>query len=151
MSYPPEKNKQYLKDRYEKQRAEIIALLGGVCAVCGSPEALEVDHIDWVKKTVDVGRLWTKNTRPLLDAELEKCQLLCKDHHIQKSKSDQMEMRAAGLAGFTPFKHGTVYSFMRKKCNCIICDERKREWYDARNAARRKSGGRGPYRRKVRD
>lgn len=43
------------------------------------------------------------------------------------------------------FPHGTVYSFMKAKCTCDKCLAAKREWYDRRNASRRKGPKREDY------
>lgn len=35
------------------------------------------------------------------------------------------------------FTHGTVYGWMKKKCQCGLCQKHKASWSDTRNAKRR--------------
>ncbi|GLU88930.1 hypothetical protein Agsp01_11850 [Agromyces sp. NBRC 114283] len=143
-----EYNRRYLNDRYAAQKQLMFDYLGGVCIVCGTNDDLEIDHRDWCKKTKEAGRLWPLKRYGEMFAELDKCQLLCSEHHLQKSKSDWVEQNA--LKDFT---HGTVYGWMKRKCDCGECQRAKRAWNRIRNAKRRDatraSGGgpRGEYRR----
>lgn len=140
MSYEPEKNKAYLNERYAEQRAMFIALLGGKCAVCGVKENLQIDHIYWQNKGFDVGQLWGKKSLPKVLEELDKCQLLCEDHHKLKTKQDQAEM-----SYYKPINHGKMYAWMKLKCLCEVCTEARHTWHDQRNAKRRAGPARGPY------
>lgn len=116
--------KEYHKEYYQKRRQAIFDYLGNKCVVCGATEDLEVDHIDPNKKSFNItSKMSVKNNK----AELDKCQLLCKKHHLEKT----LEQRPV-------FNHGTIYAWMRKKCNCEACASAKRTWYDERNAKRRK-------------
>lgn len=119
---------------HEKRKKPIYDYLGGRCVVCGATENLEVDHIDPEQKSFNITGNLTWNER--LVSELDKCQLLCSEHHLRKT----LDQRA-------PFTHGTVYGFMKARCRCDECSARKRQWYDERNEARRKAGGnkRGKY------
>lgn len=132
MGYSAEKNKQYLNDRYADQRNAMYSYLGGVCVVCGSTQQLEIDHIDWRKKSFPVGRLWPVKKLAEVYNELDKCQLLCRPHHLEKSSRDQREIAAETRA---PFKHGTMYSFMKMKCFCEECNNAR----DMFNRKRRES------------
>lgn len=152
MGYPPEVNKKYLNERYAAQRADLIARLGGVCTICGSTEKLEIDHVEWNKKSFNVGALWPTKKLPLVHEELKKCQLLCREHHEQKSSADMLEI----IALRPPFRHGTIYGFMRMKCKCSECAAAKDAWNAERNrkrkAERQGTYTRGPYKpRKPRD
>ena len=111
----------------------MIEHLGGRCSACGTTEQLEIDHIDWRTKNFAVSLMWPKSRREELIEELGKCQLLCYLHHLEKSIEDWREQRAE--IGFT---HGTRYGWLKKKCPCDACQSKKREYYDERNAARRK-------------
>lgn len=64
--------------------AKFKDLLGGVCVVCGTTERLEFDHIDPSTKLFDIAKGWARAEKIVLE-ELEKCQLLCKQHHDEKS------------------------------------------------------------------
>lgn len=50
-------------------------------SVCGSWENLQVDHIDRLTKISH--RIWTWSAEHRIE-ELEKCQVLCEYHHIEK-------------------------------------------------------------------
>ena len=143
MAYDPEKNREYLRKRYADQRADFYARLGGVCAVCGTDENLQIDHVDRKKKSFNIGRLWPAKDLPKAYKELKKCQLLCEPHHVEKTAREQREDRSG------TFTHGTVYAWMKVKCGCDECMAAKRTWHDARNAKRRTGAARGPYRRSV--
>lgn len=73
----------YMLKRYHERRAAAVAKLGGKCVVCGTTEDLDLDHINPVDKSFPIGRLWSVK-QSTYDAEVEKCQLLCKTHHKQK-------------------------------------------------------------------
>lgn len=113
------------------RRRKVLDFLGGHCAVCGATEGLEIDHIDPSTKSFDARDNLTLAT---IEDELRKCQLLCGTCHKAKTIRER-----------PPFKHGTIYGFMKMKCACDDCSARKREWYDARNEARLKPNGRGSY------
>jgi hypothetical protein len=83
-------------------------------------------------------KLWSdaKNLSTVFE-ELQKCQLLCSIHHLEKSKKDLSEINR--------FQHGTQYGFQKRKCDCSACLTAKAIFYNNRNINRRKEGGRGPY------
>ncbi len=59
--------------------------MGGKCVECGSTELLQFDHINPLEKSFTI----TSNFhRKDLDEELAKCQLLCWDCHMEKTKND---------------------------------------------------------------
>lgn len=62
-------------------------MLGGQCAKCGATDKLEIDHIDPETKIANVTRLWSKPW-PVIEKELAKCQLLCFEHHKEKSVAE---------------------------------------------------------------
>jgi hypothetical protein len=131
-------NSEYLKRRYSEQREWFVSLLGGRCKRCGTQQQLEIDHIDPSKKKIRLGALFTKKTIVAALIELvEKCQLLCERCHAQKSAEEAM-------AKARRFEHGTVYGWMKAKCDCQICTTAKWQWHDARNA-RRHTGVRNQY------
>ena len=81
--------KVYLAERYASRRAQATASLGGACAHCGETERLDFDHVD---PTTKVNRIAKLLLGPMikLQAELAKCQLLCKPCHIDKTRADQL-------------------------------------------------------------
>lgn len=135
MSYPKEQNQQYLRDRYAAQRSEMYSYLGGKCVGCGSTEYLQFDHVDPAQKAFDVGALWGKKNLETVYKELDKCQLLCGPCHRLKSGKETSE-RLAGT-----FTHGSMYTWLKLKCNCNVCEESKQSWRTKRNASRRSGAG----------
>ncbi len=78
------------------------------CAICGSKERLEVDHID-PKSKVD-HKVWTWS-EPRREAELAKCQVLCYEHHKAKTARELS----------TPLIHGTNSAYRYRGCRCPDC------------------------------
>ena len=135
MAMTDEERRTYDREYYHRtRRPKLVEYLGGKCAVCGTTEDLQFDHIDPEDKSFDIkGRLTLSDE---VKAELDKCQLLCGPHHREKSAREQ-----------SGFEHGTTYAWMKKKCDCAVCYAAKRIWHDDRNAQRR-TGKRGPYKRR---
>jgi len=71
----------------EQRRAYAINKLGGCCAHCGSTADLEFDHKDPLTKVDGIANLWTSRIE-VLDAELVKCQLLCRACHRVKTEAN---------------------------------------------------------------
>jgi len=75
------------KRHYIKRRKKVIEYLGGHCVNCKTIDSLQIDHIDPDSKLFAVSEVlthaWTK-----IEPELNKCQLLCKDCHVEKNKTD---------------------------------------------------------------
>lgn len=82
-----EYHREYSKNYYYKRKHELFDKLGGKCAKCGSTEHLEFDHIDPENKSFNISKL-LNHSKNAVDEELSKCQLLCHDCHLQKSKVD---------------------------------------------------------------
>lgn len=65
--------------------AHIAEYLGGCCTKCGSVEDLDFDHRDPTSKVKEISQAiiaaWSWDR---LRVELDKCQLLCRPHHIEK-------------------------------------------------------------------
>ena len=76
----------YQRERYARRMAELKDLLGNACAICGTDERLEFDHLDPNTKSFSIARRWNAPLRELKE-ELAKCQLLCHDHHLDKTLS----------------------------------------------------------------
>lgn len=74
--------------RRQRRIAEAKALLGGVCVVCGTTENLDFDHVDPSTKIFNVARQAGDVSEKRFWAEVSKCQLLCRPHHIDKCKMD---------------------------------------------------------------
>lgn len=76
-----------MKKRYRERTAKAKALLGGKCVSCGSAEDLQFDHIDPSHKTATVTAIMSYRWS-VVEAELEKCQLLCAACHKNKTCVD---------------------------------------------------------------
>lgn len=82
--------REYMRRRYHEKMAEFREMLGGQCARCGSKKNLQFDHIDRRTKKNHrhvIGSLWNKPA-DVIEAELKKCQLLCADCHLIKSREE---------------------------------------------------------------
>ena len=101
----------YMLNRYHERRNEAIQILGGVCAVCGTDENLEIDHVDRALKTMNVNRMAYVSRERFLE-ELKNCQLLCKEDHIEKTRKEMSVPHGGGVAG-------------KKNCMCDLCKTRR--------------------------
>lgn len=122
MSYKdPEKQREYQRLWIARRRAEYLA--DKTCVRCGSRDRLEVDHVDPSKKVDHRIWSWSKARR---DVELAKCQVLCWDHHREKTGDDM---------GF--YEHGTHVMYSHHGCRCEPCTtahrESMREWRGSRD------------------
>lgn len=76
---------EYMKNRWRLRRATAISSLGGCCVVCGTTESLEFDHVDPETKIMSIGKA-SSRSEEFFWAEVNKCQLLCTEHHKEKTK-----------------------------------------------------------------
>jgi hypothetical protein len=79
---------------------------------------LEIDHINPKKKRIDMSLL-AGMSKAKLEAEIIKCQLLCRACHTAKSILDAGNKPARGT-------HGTLSS--RRYCNCRECKDAFNAW-----------------------
>lgn len=107
---------------YKKKMEKIFDYLGGCCVKCGSNEQLHVDHVDHLTKSFTIGENWSRSW-DTLEPELKKCQLLCKEHHLEKSKEEGS--LAKGWTNQPRQIHGTVHSYIKYKCRCAECKKAK--------------------------
>lgn len=107
-----EKQKQYQTAWMRARRLAWIEAQGGKCIACGSPDSLEVDHIDPSTKVSHGVWSWSEERR---SAELAKCQLLCQACHVNKSCIEKF--------GHEPYAHGSVRTYRIKGCRCGLCRE----------------------------
>lgn len=82
-----EYHREYSKRYYHSRRNEMIQKLGGSCAICGSTENLQFDHVDASMKSFNIAKM-LNHSKNDVDFELSKCQLLCKSCHLEKSRID---------------------------------------------------------------
>jgi hypothetical protein len=70
--------------RRNEVRQKVFAHLGNKCAITGCTHTdFECDHIDPKTKEFNVLRNWSLKWEKLV-VEVDKCQLLCRAHHVQK-------------------------------------------------------------------
>lgn len=74
------------KKRYYQALSEAIEQLGGKCVRCGATERLEFDHIHPKDKSFAITKQLLMSDRKKFQEELDKCQLLCCDCHLEKTK-----------------------------------------------------------------
>lgn len=104
--------------------------------VCGTDHNLEFDHIDPSTKVAQV------SSPKLLDGPLEaflhevdKCQLLCKKHHVEKTRLNG-DPTGGGHNKIDNYTHGTG-AYYGKGCRCVLCVEWK---VDYRRGAKNYAG-----------
>jgi hypothetical protein len=105
--------REYQLERYHRRREKAIKQLGGKCSQCESTDNLEIDHIDPKEKSFSISKLWSISKKRF-DAELSKCQLLCKEHHTIKSIYEEGKLPAKNTD-----RHGTLS--MYRYCKCDLC------------------------------
>jgi len=118
----PIKRREYARVWMAKRRAAHFH--GKACAICGSTNRLELDHIDPAQKTHHCIWSWSDVRR---NAELAKCQILC--HACHRAKTF--------VQSAPPAVHGTRTRAIRKKCACPKCQS-FRESYNAHRRERRR-------------
>jgi 5-methylcytosine-specific restriction endonuclease McrA len=121
-------HKVYQLERYHRRRQQAIDKLGGKCVVCGDTEDLEIDHIDYKEKKFNVARLWSAKEE-LFWTEINKCQLLCKKHHIEKTV-EEIGIRR-------PLTHGKRWAAINHKCQCADCIQFKKEYRKSQSQKKR--------------
>lgn len=102
-----EKQRSFGRTWIQKRR-EVWFQEHGPCVQCGSWDSLELDHIDPSQKTGHRVWSWSDARR---QAELTKCQPLCRACHKQKT-----------IAQFRrPIVHGTKSGYSHYGCRCDQC------------------------------
>lgn len=105
------------QELYEERKSKAIAQLGGSCVVCGITENLEFDHINPKDKLFTITNIFDRTDALIF--ELQKCQLLCKTHHVEKTLKDLGQLSGRET-------HGTLTSY--KYCKCDLCRKAKSDW-----------------------
>lgn len=115
-----DRKREYQREWMRKRREDYFT--GKVCAECGSDEDLELDHIDPKVKVSHKIWSWSSGRR---DAELEKCQTLCRVCHKERSKEQQRVYHP----------HGDHRKYYNERCRCRPCTDAavaRANWYRRR-------------------
>ena len=107
--------------RAKRLRLDWVAA-NGPCCICGSIVRLEIDHIDRATKVSTSVFSWTPVKR---DAELAKCQVLCRICHREKTNREVWGVR----------QHGQVRMY-EAGCRCLECRTAKSTYVKAWKAKR---------------
>lgn len=86
----PELKRKYHREWMAKRRAEYFK--DKYCVQCNSTQNLELDHID--RKTKEHHAIWSWS-QVRREAELAKCQVLCRECHLQKTKKEHSMVRGS--------------------------------------------------------
>jgi hypothetical protein len=107
-AYSREYTKRYIANR----RATWIAEQGDKCNYCSTTQGpFDIDHINRSLKKYKVSQVWFKD-KATRDAELAKCQVLCKPCHKQKTRYELMIHNP---------EHGTGTMYRERGCRCAEC------------------------------
>ena len=118
--WTPEKSKAR-KERRKSRKLRFIELLGGKCERCGAKENLEFDHLQPRQKNFIISKFIDRADINLLD-EVNKCQLLCKKCHHEKT----LEKKEYGKAS----SHGTIWRYKKYQCRCGKCKMAMKNYYE---------------------
>jgi hypothetical protein len=118
-----EERRVWFRTRY-KERVELgRSILGGKCVKCNRPDKLEFDHIDPKTKHFKVGDSAGVNRKlSVFLEEVAKCQLLCFDCHVEKTKINK-EHGKGGQNKILGDRCGMCAGYIVDGCRCIRCKE----------------------------
>lgn len=106
------RRREYQRMWLSKRRSDWFTV-NGPCKKCGSSRNLQVDHVDPKQKITHNFWSWSPER---MNQELEKCQVLCRGCH--KEKTLEQRKRTA---------HGKLCMYQDYKCRCDLCKEAKRK------------------------
>lgn len=88
MGYTGEQKREYQRKWIAARKEKWFS--GKSCVVCGAVENLELDHVDPATKVTH--RIWSYSWEKI-EQETEKCQVLCYEHHKQKTLNNKECLR----------------------------------------------------------
>lgn len=91
MGYIGKQHAEYALNTYHQLMKEAKEYLGGCCVVCGTTENLEFDHVDPTTKEFTISHGWSLSAERFW-IEVNKCQLLCREHHSDKTKTEEYNL-----------------------------------------------------------
>lgn len=107
-------SKEQQQKYYAAFRKKCFDVLGWECTWCGSKANLEIDHINWRTKVIDISKHSAPKWWPAVREELKKCQTLCCACHKRKTAREDIARKTK------PAVHGTSYQY-KKGCRCAEC------------------------------
>lgn len=121
----------YMADRRERRRRDLRNMLGDKCSACSSADDLEFDHIDPTSKSFQISGRGLDKPLPVLVAEAQKCQLLCRSCHTAKTQEENQfripwNKGDRNSNGFG--EHGVASTYNEQGCRCDLCTEAKRQY-----------------------
>lgn len=117
-----EEMRLYMQERRSRIKAEMLNMLGGECVICGSTDSLDFDHVDPSTKVFQISGRGLDKPRGTLLVEVKKCQLLCKPHHIEKTRAWYAAQPTQSRKGKPEYaEHGTVSGYGYYGCRCEAC------------------------------
>lgn len=128
--------REYVAKRYKRLRSEWIERLGGSCAACGSRDNLEFDHIDASQKKYNIGKILSTHSKQKVEEEMARCQLLCKECHLEKTIREEdiyIVDHGEGLTG-------------KKSCYCSLCGPLKSAYNKRYKPEPKRSRSKNPLR-----
>lgn len=105
----PEDKRRYAREWRAKRRAAYF--VDKICAACGSVDQLQLDHIDPATKIHHSIWSWSAERR---EAELAKCQVLCKPCHDEKSAGEQLTGESNPAAKLTTIQVAEIREAVRR-------------------------------------
>lgn len=127
MEYKNKYMANYMKLRRVKRREKVIAHLGGKCSICGTNENLEINHINPKEKSHNIGDIQDGVWEKIIE-ELEKCELLCVEHHKQVTKEQYKKglMPPPWNKNTAVRFHGSARKYSEDGCRCEPCIKAKK-------------------------
>lgn len=110
-------HREYQRKRCHERLALARKRLGGRCVRCGSTENLDFDHIVPGSRVRKISEATNWSLARFL-AEVDKCQLLCRTCHQEKSG----ETGEDGSVEHGGGKKG------KRNCPCTLCKTKRREY-----------------------
>ena len=109
----------------DKKRKKAWHFLGGQCVYCGGKEPpFHCDHINPKTKSFTIASNWGRSWEETKE-ELKKCQLLCPECHLLKTKENN-DNTGGGHNKWTKIIHGRVTAYNVYGCRCDACKKAKR-------------------------
>jgi 5-methylcytosine-specific restriction endonuclease McrA len=116
----PAEQRKFQRIRAATRRAEEVERRGGKCIKCGSTLNLEFHHRNPQTKKDHKVWSWTQERR---EAELKKCDLLCKKCH---------DVETAKERGYGIIVHGSLFRGYQNGCRCPECRRANADYERAR-------------------